>query len=211
MEHQILRIPLIDTIYDELDDAFIEEKQTAHDFVWGLVRDLCKDAKLGKLNKICNVNEIKDGKPQQRNIKLKEVTLQELSSNPEWIPKESDREEIKYFEHKVTDKTMEYLKLFGSFTILRHEKYADSLQEENDKNLVKMCEDPNTNEKIIENARESFEKSHKRFIELLPSCLEEVVYAAVYPKIHAHVTQHVSKIFDKENEEMYPKEEKPSK
>lgn len=205
MEHKIIKIPMVDTIYEELDDAFIDEKETSHDFVWRLIRDLCKDAKMGKLNKICSVNVLKDGKPQQESVKLKEIELEELPSNPDWIPKNIDKDDVKYFEHKVTDKTWEYLNLFSSFTILRHQKYGESLEIENNKKLAKMEQDPNIKKELLEDARKNFGESIEKFNGIVPKCLEEVVFSAIYPKISQYVNQNIDKALDKENEELYPK------
>ena len=211
MEHQIIRIPMVDSIYEELDDAFIGEKETAHDFVWRLIRELCKDAKMGKLNKVCSVNVLKDGKPQQDTVKLKEVNLEEITSNPDWIPKNIDKDDVKYFEHKVTDKTWEYLKLFSSFTLLRHKKYGESLEAENDRKLADLEKNANMKKEQIEDARKNFDETVEKFKGIIPKCLEEVVFSAIYPKISQHVNQNIDKALDKENEELYPKKDKPSK
>ena len=206
MEHQIIRIPMPDSIFDELDDIYIEnEKETSHDFVWGLVRSLCKDAKLGKLNKTCTVNVIKDGQAAQDQVKLRGFELPVAESYSDWLPQKLDRDEIKYFEHKVTDKTMEYLRLFCSFAKLRHTKYADSLSEDNERKLAKLVES-NTSEKAITDAKEGFDKALVKFRDAEPKYLEEIVFNAVYPHIHRKVTENVEKEFDRENEEMYPKE-----
>ena len=211
MEHHIMKIPMTKDIFDELDDAFIDQKTTSHDFVWGIIRNLCKDAKIGKLNKVCAVNVIKDGKPIQDQIKLKGITLDEIKSNPDWIPKNMEKEDITYFEHKITDKTLEYLKLFASFTVLRHKKYVESLQKDNAKRIEKMLADKNTDQKVSKDAESSFIEQIDKFAKALPSCIEEVVFNATYPPIQLEVNKNIENSFNKENEEMYPKEEKPSK
>lgn len=197
---------MTDSIYDELDDAFIDEKQTAHDFVWGLIRHLCKDAKLGKLNKICQVNIIKDGAPSTEAVKLKGLTLDELPSDPNWIPRNMELEDIKYFEHSISDKTLKYLKLYGSFTLLRHTRYAESLDEDSARKVQKL-EDDQVDPKQIEEAKKGFSEASQKFKDSFPKCMEEVIFNAVYPSIHKKVTENVEKMFDKENEEFYPKKE----
>jgi len=207
MEHQILKIPMPDSVFDELEEAFMDnEKQTSHDFVWGLIRGLCRDAKLGKLNKTCTVNTITNGIPGQDQVKLRGFELEQAESNSEWIPKNLEKDEIKYFEHKVTDKTMEYLTLFCSFAILRHTKYTDSLEEDNERKLAKMIESKAT-EAQIQDAKEGFDQTVTKFREATPKYLEEILFNAVYPQIHKKITENVDKEFDKENEEMYPKKE----
>ena len=206
----LVKIPMPDSIFDELDDAFVGEKESAQDFVWGLIRNLCKDAKLGKLNKVCTVNAIKDGVQVQEQIKLKGFELDIVPSDPYWIPQNIDKEDIKYFEHKVTDKTMEYLRLYASFAVLRHKKYADSIEAENNKKLDKMMVDK-VDPKITDEAKENYSAAVKKFREGTPKCLEEIVFNSVYPSIHQKVNDNIDKELDKENEEMYPKEDKTSK
>ena len=210
MDHHIIKIPLTTDLFDELDDAFIDQKETAHDFVWGQIRGLCKDAKIGKLNKICTFNVVNDGKPKQDQVKLRDVKLEELKSNPDWMPTRIDADEVKYFEHKITDKTLEYLNLFGSFALLRHGKYGDSMEVDHAEKLEKM-KDNVSNPEVIEDAKKEFSEVAKNFREATPSCLEEVVFNAVFPAIHQEITKNIDKSFDKENEEMYPKEEKDKK
>jgi len=204
-QHEILRIPMTDSIFDELDEAYVGEKETAHDFVWGLVRHLCKDAKLGKLNKICQINSIKDGVPFVESVKLKGMTLEELPSNPDWIPQNMELEDIKYFEHSISDKTLKYLKVYGSFTKLRHDKYGTALEIDNERKLETL-EKGNAKPELIEDAKKGFSESSERFQKAIPKCLEEVVFNAIYPSIHKKVTENVEKMFDKENEQFYPKE-----
>ena len=204
MEHQILKIPMPDSIFDELDDAFVDdEKQTSHDFVWQLVRSLCRDAKLGKLNKTCTVNIIKDGVPTQDHVKLRGFELVELSKNPEWLPPNMDSDEIKYFEHKITDKTSEYLDLYCSFAYLRHVKYSDSIEEDNNRKLAEMESNKTKN---VEEVRKNYAQAILKFREATPKCFEEVIFNAIYPHVHKKMTENIDKEFDKENEQMYPKE-----
>lgn len=206
----ILRIPMPDSIYDELDDAFIDEKDTAQKFIWEQIRALCRDAKVGKLNKVCTVNVIKDGVPATENLKLREFELAQVSHDPSWLPPDMDATEVKYYEHKITDKTLEYLRMYCSFTLLRHNKYADSIEEDNTKRLKKIIE-TKPEQKLIEDAKENFAKTVDRFRDATPKCLEEIVFNGVYRAIHAKIVENIDREFDKENEEMYPTEDKSKK
>jgi hypothetical protein len=206
---QLVKIPLTTDFFDELDDAFIDQKETAHDFIWGELRKLCSDAKMGKLNKSCVVTFMKDGKQAQDVVKLRGLELEELPSNPEWIAKNMEKDEVKYFEHKVTDKTMEYLKLFSSFAILRHEKFGEAIAEEQEAQLKKMSQ-ANKSEKEIDEARKRNLEALEKFNESKPKCIEECVFNAIYPAVYRHVTANVDKSLDKENEELYPKESPPT-
>lgn len=207
MEHQIIRIPMPDSIYDELDDAFVgNEKETAHDFVWKLIRGLCRDAKLGKLNKVCTVNIVEDGQTKQEPVKLRGYELPIAESNPEWAPENLDKEDVKYFEHKITDKTSEYINLFCSFAILRHQKYVESLRVDQEKQIEKLIED-NTSVDTIDKMKENFEKILEKFSKAEPKYVEEILTNSIYPQIQQQIVKNIDMEFDKENEEMYPKED----
>ena len=204
----VIRIPMADTIFDELDDAFVEnEKESSHDFVWKLIRGLCRDAKLGKLNKTCTVNLIEDGQTKQEQVKLKGYELPIAQSNSDWVPENLDKGDIKYFEHKITDKTREYLNLFCSFAILRHQKYCESMKVDHEKKVGDLI-DKKTSVDTIDKIKENFEKTIEKFNKAEPKYIEEILTNAVYPQIHQQIVKNIDMEFDKENEEMYPKEDK---
>lgn len=205
-----IRIPMSDLFYEELEDAFIDEKETADDFIWHELRALCKDAKLGKLKKSCTINVLKDGVQQQEIIKIRGLELVEFESNTSWIPKNLELDEVKYFEHQVTDNTLKYLMLFASFTELRHRKYIDSLIQHNENLYTEMCK-KNKNPNVLSEARKTFDQTTKNYKDAIPTCLEEILFNAIFPKIHEKVSNNVDKAFDKENEELYPKEESVKK
>lgn len=205
MEHPILRIPMPDSVFDELEESYMDnDKETSHDFVWGLIRKLCKDARLGRLNKTCTVNVLKDGKPIQDQIRLRGFELPQAETNSDWLPPKLEKDEVKYFEHKVTEKTMEYLRLFCSFAMLRHTKYADSLEEDGIAKLAKMKQD-GTSDKEIESAKVDMDKNMEKFRDATPRYMEEIIFNSLYPQIHQQVATNVDKELDKENEEVYPK------
>ena len=210
MSSTVLKIPLEKEFAEELEDAFIDKKDSAHDFVWLEIKALCKDAKLGKLSKSCVYNSIRNGQPTQDSVKLKEVTLKELPSDPTWIPDNFNKEDVTFFEHKITETTKKYLELYGSFNILRHEQYCQALVDDQEKTITKMEQngaDPN----LIADAKEALVELKSKFEENAPVCLEQAIFVAIYPKLLQEVTANIDKEFDKENEQMYPKEETPSK
>ena len=128
MAHKVI-IPLTDDFYEEVEDAFIDKPITAQKFIFDLIKIMCKDAKAGKLNKSCSVNIIENGSIKNDFVKLKEVNLEDykLPSNPEWLPKDMDKDSVRLWEHNVTDKTMEYIELFCKFVGLRFKRYTESV------------------------------------------------------------------------------------
>lgn len=207
----ILKIPFDKEFLSELEDAFIDKKETAEDFIWGEIRRLCKDAKLGKLNKSCVVSVLKNGQQIQDTIKLKDVELHDAPSDPSWIPPLVEKEDVTYYEHKITDKTLEYLELYASFSLLRHDEWANSVVKHNEELLEKMRENTDTEQKVIDDAEAEFTKTKEGLEDQAPHCLEQCIYAAIYAPIHKHVSDNIDVMFDKENEEANPKEEKSSK
>lgn len=204
-DHEIVRIPLTDLFFEELDDAFVGEKETSHEFIWGLLRKCCSDGKMGKLNKSCTISTIKDGQQVQDVVKLRGLELEEIESNPNWIAKTMDEDEVKYFEHKVTNASWKYLKLFGSFQLLRHDRLGEAIVEANEKAIEKMIADKKSPEEI-EKAKKNQIEGLQKYQENRPTCIEECVYVHIFPQIYRKVTENVDLSLDKENESLYPKE-----
>lgn len=219
MSHTI-NIPMTDTFYDELEDSFVDnDKMTSHQFVFSILRNVCKDAKAGKLNKSCSINVMKDGKMAQDMVRLKDVNLSmyTLLSDPAWKPKELKEEadgEVKFWEHKVTDKTFEYLTLYGQMTKIRYDRHNESFDKHEAAKMAeihKRCDESASEDekKILSKQMEADEKTFATAKEnrekLIPTCLEHAVYGAVYPQLHNEVMKNMDRELDKEFEEMYPK------
>jgi len=209
-----LRIPLTNDFYEELEDAFIDKPITVQKFVFGLIKGMCKDAKAGKLNKSCSINVIKNGSVQQDFVKLKDVNLADytLPVDPEWLPKDLEKQDARNWEHQITDKTMEYLNLYCQFVGLRFQSYNDSVEKIAADKIQKLKEELATSpenaketiQKQIEIEQKMFDEGKEKTQEALPKSIEECVYTQIYPKLHQEVMQNMDTEFDKEFEEMYP-------
>ena len=205
-----LRIPLPIDVHDELEDAFIDQKEDSHTFIWQQIRGLCRDAKMGKLNKACIFQKLnKAGGFDRDSVKLKEVTLEELPSNPDWVPLKMEADEVSYFEHKITEKTLKYLMLFSSFSLLRYDKLEESIKKLDEENLAEMRDKiTETNRKVEEpkiiEAEKKIKEADEERQKDKPTCMEQCVFNSIYQQIYRHVVANVDKSFDKENEEMYP-------
>lgn len=221
-----ISIPLTDTFYDEVEDSFIDKPITAQKFVFDLVKSMCKDAKAGKLNRSCSINVIENGQIKQDFVKLNDVNLGEftLESDPNWLPKDLDKKSMRKWEHKVTDKTMEYVRMYCQFVGLRFRKYNESVQkgsQERIDRLIKELEtapdnlpsppDPkgarNTKSMLQEQIGVETKRRDdqaKKAQEAIPKNIEECVYSQIYPKLHKEVMDNLEQEFDKEFGEMYP-------
>ncbi len=215
-----LKIPLTDTFFDEVEDAFIDKPITAQKFIFGLIKTMCKDAKAGKLNRTCSVNLIKEGQVVQEFVMLKDVNLEDytLQSDPNWLPKDGEKEHTRYWEHMVTDKTMEYISMYCQYVGLRFERYNASVEKEGKERIAKLEEelkrplpDVKAPEEITKNIQEQLVSTKKRIEEdkikteeSTPKCIEHCIFTQIYPKLHAEVMKNLDTEFDKEYEEMYP-------
>ena len=221
-----LNIPLTDTFYDEVEDAFIDKPITAQRFIFDLVKTMCKDAKAGKLNRSCSVNVIENGQIKQEFVKLSEVKLEDysLQSDPNWLPKDLDKAHTRNWEHKVTDKTMEYVKMYCQFVGLRFSKYNESTQNAFQERIDKLNKELETApetlpdppdpkgarstkrmiQEQIEVEKKSMEVQIKKAEETVPKNIEECIYSQIYPRLHKEVMNNLEKEFDNEFSEMYP-------
>lgn len=226
-----LNIPLTDTFYDEVEDAFIDKPITAQRFIFDLVKTMCKDAKAGKLNRSCSVNVIENGQIKQEFLKLNDVNLDDytLESDPNWLPKDLDKVNARNWQHKVTDKTMEYVKMYCQMVGLRFEKYNESGKKEGQERIDKLKKELETapdilpsppdpsgaratkamllEQVVVETKR--MEEGLKKAEETVPKNIEECIYSQIYPKLHQEVMNNLEKEFDHEFNEMYPAQ-KPS-
>lgn len=215
-----LKIPLTDTFYEEVEDAFIDKPITAQKFIFGLIKGMCKDAKAGKLNRTCSVNLIKKGQVVQEFVKLKDVKLEDytLKSDPKWLPKDAEIEHTRYWEHMVTDKTMEYIVMYCQYVGLRFERYNESVEKDGEERIAQLevelkrdLGDVQAPDDIRKNIQEQIDSSKKRIEEdrvkteeSTPKCIEHCIFTQIYPKLHAEVMKNLDTEFDKEYEEMYP-------
>ncbi len=227
-----LKIPLTDTFYDEVEDAFIDKPIDAQKFIFDLIKGMCKDAKAGKLNRSCSVNIIENGQIKQEFVKLKDFNLADFSleSDPNWLPKDLDKQNARNWEHKVTDKTMEYVRMYCQFVGLRFKKYNESVNKGSQERVEKLKKELETapetlpsppdpkgaraTKKMIEDQlvveKKAVEDQAKKNQETVPKNIEECIYSQIYPKLHKSVMDNLEQEFDKEFQEMYPSKNPPA-
>jgi len=210
-----LKIPLSKEIHDELDDAFIDDEKTedARSFIWGLLRNLCRDAKIGKMSKTCAYSVVDGtGQLQQKTIKTREIKYKPLPSDPTGIPPDLKDDTIKPWVHKVTDKTWEYLQLFTVYAQLRHNKFVDSAVRRDSDRLKELQDEYEhsktpSNKQRVDDHREAMKEAAEGREKDKPKCIEQVIYAAIYQPLFQKLTENIDKEFDSENDEMYKKKD----
>lgn len=214
MTHEI-SIPMTREMYDELDDAFIDDDKVedARQFVWQLIRGLCRDAKLGKMAKSCSYQAMNSaGSFEQKTEKLKDISETALPSDPAWLPEQLEGEEVSRWTHKVSDRTWEYLELFSKFASFRQARFEASMvqyEEQVLKDLREEAEKSRTSasKRAVDDHIKASGKARVEREKQAPRCIEQAVYVSIWQQLFNRVAQNVDAMFDKENEELYPKKE----
>ena len=154
----LLKIPILDTVFKGLEEAFVGAEQNSHDFVWKEISTILKDERERGINKSCMINIIKNGKQESESVRLKEISLENVSRYPKWIPDNMDSSEIRYLEHKFTETEMKFLTMATSYNVFRHQKFGESLKQENQRILDHMIY-KNAKPELIEDAKAESKKT----------------------------------------------------
>ncbi len=194
---------------DEFEDTYVDQPKSAHKFVFELITNLCRDAKNCKLAKSTPVNRWIDKQRKQETVKFKDINLEDftLPSNPDWLPKDSDAEDMSSFDLKLRDKTWEYLTLHGQILLIRVKEYnASSVLHEAE--ILQDLRDKDTSEEGIASQEKQNEEAQKKREESLPTCIEEAVYQQIFNQLFQAVGQNIDKEFNAEFDEEYKEDEK---
>ena len=196
---ELIKIPFNKEIFEELDDAIIDEKITVDEFILSLIKDICRDAKMSKLNKSIQATLIKNGQRELEQIKLKGIELKELPFDSKWIPDNLDKEDIVYFEREVSNKIMKYLELAASFVNLRHEKYYESLKTNNEE-LIKTLILQKVPKEQLEQANQASKLGLENIKRISPKCVEHTIHSSLEGIIQKKILENIDKEFAKESE-----------
>ena len=193
MAHQI-KVFLAEEALIALEDHFVEKDEDAlRKFVFDQVKGLARTAKLVKMNKSFSGNvEIKDGEPDETKLEtwyLKDVNLAKftLKEDPNWLPKNVDKDDVKTYILKVGEKTWNALQIFVQTHCARIKFYNDSLDENDRRYKIKKLDKPECFEQVI----------------------HESIIPGIFTKIAANIDEELEKEFDKVNEP--PEKKKPKK
>lgn len=206
---QIFKIPMTKEFLDELEDTFVDQQKSAHRFIFELITNLCRDAKNCKLAKNTPVNRWVDKKRVQETVKFKDIKLEDytLSSDPKWLPKDTDAEDMTSFDLKLRDKTMEYLKLHGQILLIRVKEYHNSTNK-HESSILDDLRKSGTAEEGIKNQEEQNQTAKELRESQMPKCLEHAVYDQIFPQIHQAVNKNIDQEFIAEFDEEYADIEK---
>ena len=209
-----IRIPMNEETRIALEDSFVDTpNMDARKHIFGNIKNACQDAKRSIRNKVTPTNQKQeDGTPQQQEASLKGVNLEDftLTSDENWLPKNMDAEDNKPIELKLGDNTMGYIKNYGQITGFRHKMFNEAEERWIVKEEAKLIASK-IPEENLKRWREAQEKIRKKRLGEVPQCIEECLYVSIWPLIQQKLDQNDGLIFDKEYDEMYPKEEPVTK
>jgi len=164
----------------ELEDKYDEKPEDLRKVVRDKIRECVKSAKMAILQKtvVASIEneETKQGKPE--NFPLKDFKLEKYThkSDPNWLPKDFDEDDTKYYSIKVGANTWKYLVIFCQLWGIRVEKWNDSLGKD----------DPKRKDKLIEKSE----------------CREQVFHEQLIPTITRELVNAVGDEFDDEFKEI---------
>ena len=164
----------------ELEDKYDEKPEDLRKVVRDKIRECVKSAKMAILQKtvVASIEneDTKQGKPE--NFPLKGFKLEKYThkSDPDWLPKDFDEDDTKYYSIKVGANTWKYLVIFCQLWGIRVEKWNDSLGKD----------DPKRKDKLIEKSE----------------CREQVFHEQLIPTITRELVNAVGDEFDDEFKEI---------
>jgi len=152
----------------ELEDKYDEKPEDLRKVVRDKIRELVKSAKMAKLQKtvIANIEDEDTKQGKQETFPLKDFKLEKYDhkSDPDWLPKDFDEDDTKYYSVKVGSNTWKYLIIFCQLWGIRVEKWNDSLGKD----------DPRRKDKLIEASECREQVFHEQ---LIPTVTRELVNA----------------------------------
>ncbi len=133
------------------EDHF-EDSEEIRKFVFEKVKQLAKTAKLVRMNKAFTGPIEKDGNRKDETFYLKDVNLAhyEIDSDPTWLPKNIQKNDVKHYTLKVGEKTWDALQLFVKINIARIDLFNKSLDKSDNNYDAKLLEKPECFEQIIQ-------------------------------------------------------------
>jgi len=152
----------------ELEDKYDEKPEDLRKVVRDKIRELVKSAKMAMLQKtvVANIEDEDTKRGKQETFPLKDFKLEKHThkSDPDWLPKDFDEDDTKYYSIKVGANTWKYLVIFCQLWGIRVEKWNDSLGKD----------DPRRKDKIIEKSECREQVFHEQ---LIPTITQELVNA----------------------------------
>ena len=172
------------------EDHFVDDDDVdaQRKFVFSQVKQLAKSARMIRMNKSFGGLIEEDKKQKKETFYLKDINLDdyEIDSDPNWIPKNINKNDVKTYILKVGEITWNALQIFAKVAVARGELYNKSL----DKN------DINYKGKLME----------------MPKCFEQIIQDNIIIAVFEKIGMNIDDELDKEDAEINkPKKKKEEK
>ena len=198
---QVLKLHMTKTMKESLDDIFIDG-ESIQAAVRNFFIDLGIEAKKGLDSGEILYNSINLGTKQMETASalLKDHNLDDytLTRNEEWTPEGLDLDSSVFVEIKIGDNLFDRLTKWTKFAHLRTKLNYESQLAYNEKILEEMSEVQDVKQQ--EASKKTIEEANENNKKMLPSCFEEIVYAAVMPFIGKKIEDNERKLLQKEND-----------
>jgi hypothetical protein len=182
-----VKIFLSEDAYISLQDEFADAKaHDLHRFVFEEIKKLCRFAKMQQLNGIinCRVYDKITKQIKEERVNLKDHKLEQVPSDPTWVPKNLEGQKMQPYEIKIGTKTTADLNLHAQMYQLRIKLYNDSVPKD----------DPQRKNKLAEPAK----------------CIEEILHNSLIDSVMRKVEDNIASELDDEFSKIYKDdEEKP--
>lgn len=190
MAHEV-KLFLAEEAMIALEDHFADDDDddALRKFIFAQVKILAKAAKLIKMNKSFGgvvEDDWKNNKNKNDTFYLKDINLNDhsIDSDPSWLPKNIDKNDVKIYILKVGERTWEALQLFVKVSVARNFLFIKSLTKA----------DPNYEDKKGEKAK----------------CFEQVIHDNIVLAVMGKIGDNIDDQLDEEDAEVNkPKKKKP--
>lgn len=164
-----VKVFLTEDALTQLEDAYLDKEDELRKLIFNKVKELAKGGKMCKIQKnfAAQIWNPEEKKFKQEVYSLKKERLEDYDpgDNPEWIPKEMDKEDTKYYALQVGDKTWEYLVVICQVLVARITKFNESLDMSREDHKEQKMELPECREQIF----------HEQLIQLVTGKIMESV------------------------------------
>lgn len=168
------------------EDHF-EDSEELRKFVFEQVKQLAKGAKLIRMNKSFTGVIEKDGNRKQETFYLKDINLDHhsIDSDPTWLPKNIQKNDVKYYTLKIGEKTWDALQLFSKINVARTDLYNKSLDKS----------DKDYDDKLMDK----------------PKCFEQIIQENLIIQVYEKIGKNIDDELEKEDEELNKPKKKEKK
>ena len=151
-EHRV-KVFMTEDALAELEEKYEEKPEDLRKVIRDKIRELVKSAKMTKLQKlvIANIQDPDTKQNKQDQFPLGDYKLEkyDLKSDSDWLPKDFDEDDTKYYSVKVGANTWKYLIMFCQVFGIRVKIWNDSIDSDDSKRKDKLIDVPECKEQVF--------------------------------------------------------------